>query len=461
MNARAATAWLPRMAVAMLAIVCALGLVRIVSTIGVMVSLDPNEGWNAYHYPPPQSFMTNNYPPLSFYLVGTLGRAMGDMIVAGRLVSLASFLAIATAIAAALRLMACSMIEAVFGALIFATCLLLNSDYVGMDDPQLLGHAIAMAGFLLVLRQRRDAPALMTAGLLFTLAFFIKHNLVILPLAVTAWLAFYDRRRAVRLAIGGAASLIVGLIAFRLVYGFDLLDVLRSARVFAFHDLVVNLSSWLAWGLLPLVATGLLFSAGRDDRYVVLCAIYAFGGFLIGASFFGGAGVDVNAMFDADIALALAGGLALNRLSERGIGYESAIIAAYLLPLSFALWANFESDWFSRDYWLHPMRDEAALAQQDIRFLRDHRGPALCETLAYCYWAGKAAEIDVFNTGQQFATHARRDGALIQSIADHRFAAVQLDTLSPFALGSSVQRALDRGYRIDHVNDDGIFLVPR
>jgi hypothetical protein len=46
-------------------------------------------------------------------------------------------------------------------------------------------------------------------------------------------------------------------------------------------------------------------------------------------------------------------------------------------------------------------------------------------------------------------------------IAAQRFSAVQLDTLTPFALGSNVRRAMDRAYRIDHANDDGVFLVPR
>src|SRR5437868_11040222 len=54
-------------------------LARNVLAIPVLAPLDPNEGWNAAHalallaghglYPPPQSLMVNNYPPLSFYLV--------------------------------------------------------------------------------------------------------------------------------------------------------------------------------------------------------------------------------------------------------------------------------------------------------------------------------------------------------------------------------------------------------
>ena len=471
MSGRGPAAWVSPAAVVVLAAGCAIGLLRVVSTIGLMLPFDPNEGWNAYYavaamtggspYPSLHSFMTNNYPPLSFYIVGVLGGAIGDMIVGGRLLSLAAFVAVAGAIAAALRMMACSRMEAAFGALIFAACLLLNSDYVGMDDPQLLGHAVAMAGFLLVLRQRGDWLRLASAALLFALAFFIKHNLVVLPLAAASWLALYDRRSAARFAIAGAAFLAVGLIAFRLAYGFDLFVALRSARVFAFHDLAVNLSSWLIWGALPLAAAAFLFAARRDDKYVVLCALYALMGFLIGASFFGGAGVDVNAMFDADIGLALVAGVALNRFSGRGVVYPAAIAAAFLLPLAIGVWLNFNADWLDRDYWLHPMRDETALAKQDIGFLRAHAGPAMCETLAYCYWAGKSAEVDLFNIGQQFATRSRNDDVLVGMIGAHRFAAIQLDAMSPFALGGDVRRAMNRAYRIDHANDDGIFLVPR
>lgn len=470
MSARVAP-WILPAAVAALAIGFALGLFRVLATMGLTVPFDPNEGWNAYHamaamtggspYPPPQSFMTNNYPPLSFYLVGALGHALGDMIVAGRLVSLAAFLAIAAAIAAALRMMACTAMEAAFGALVFAACLLLNSDYVGMDDPQLLGHAVAMGGLLLIVLQPRDMLTLAGSALLFALAFFIKHNLIVLPLVVTIWLALYDRGSAVKFAAAGAAFLIVGLLLFRLVFGFDLLSVLHSARVFAFHDLLVNLASWLVWGLLPLIVAISLFVFRRDDKFVVLCVLYSLIGFFVGASYFGGAGVDVNAMFDADIALALLAGVALSRLSDNGVVHTSAIVAAFLLPLAIGIGFDFNGDWLDGDYWFHPMRDEADLAKQDIAFLRAQHGPAFCETLAYCYWAGKDAEVDVFNTGQQFATHSRNDDVLIRMISARRFAAIQLDTLLPFALGAPVHRVLDDAYRTDHADDDGVFLVLR
>jgi hypothetical protein len=81
--------------------------------------------------------------------------------------------------------------------------------------------------------------------------------------------------------------------------------------------------------------------------------------------------------------------------------------------------------------------------------------------LGFCYWAGKPATVDVFNTGQQFGTHARSEDELIGMIAAHRFAALQFDTLSPFELGNRVRAAILRAYRLHHQDDDGYFLVPR
>ena len=72
------------------------------------VEIQNNEGWNAYFadaamakvplYPSPDQLITNNYPPLSFYLVGSVGRLVGDSLLAGRLLSLVAVIAIATAI---------------------------------------------------------------------------------------------------------------------------------------------------------------------------------------------------------------------------------------------------------------------------------------------------------------------------------------------------------------------------
>jgi hypothetical protein len=64
-----------------------------------------NEGWNAYHqaaalrgdnvYPPAGALIFNHYPPLSFIVIGALARLGGDVVVIGRLISVASLIVIA------------------------------------------------------------------------------------------------------------------------------------------------------------------------------------------------------------------------------------------------------------------------------------------------------------------------------------------------------------------------------
>src|SRR5262249_18154478 len=77
------------------------------------IEIENNEGWNAYFadaamgkmplYPSADQLITNNYPPLSYYIVGLAGRLVGDPVLAGRLLSLVGVVVIATAIAFSVR----------------------------------------------------------------------------------------------------------------------------------------------------------------------------------------------------------------------------------------------------------------------------------------------------------------------------------------------------------------------
>ncbi|HSZ74807.1 MAG TPA: 6-pyruvoyl-tetrahydropterin synthase-related protein [Rhizomicrobium sp.] len=427
---------------------------------------DPNEGWNAYHaaaamtgkplYPDAGSFIVNNYPPLSFYIVGALGRILGDNIIAGRIISLLAFPGIAFGIFVAVRSMRCGRSEALFSALLFAACLLVTSDYVGMDDPQLLGHAIGIAGFILLLREPRNRRSITASALLFTLAGFAKHNLIVQPLAMVLWLLIYDRSAAWKFIVSGVVFLSLGLLAFRLTYGIDLLTVLNSARVYSFQNLTANLSSWLVWGAIPIIGLAILILLRHRDGHVVLCALYALIAIAVGTAFFGGDGVDMNAMFDADVALALGVGLALNRLPARNI-----LALVYAAPVALAVWQFSDSEWLERDFWLHPLKADAEAANGDIAFLKAKNGPVLCETLSLCYWADKQAEVDVFNVGEQFATGARSDKVLTELIDQRYFRTLQFESLSSFALTPRIREAVVRNYRVDHTNDDGVFLISR
>jgi hypothetical protein len=449
---------------------CALGLMHLACIVGLQVPFDPNEGWNAYFaqaalttgspYPSAQSLMVNNYPPLSFYLVGALGKLIGDAIVAGRLVSLFALVAVAFGIETAARSMGCSRVEALFAALLFAAGLMLTSDYAGMDDPQLLGHAIAIGALVLVLHEPRTPRLMVAAALLCTLAFFVKHNLVVLPAALALWLLLADRRHAVTFIISGAIFFLIGLGLFHEAYGIDLFRQIASARTYALANIVSSVTPWLPLGGVSAIGAAILLLLARRDRHVVLCLIYAVIAVTAGLFFLGGAGVDANALFDADIALALCAGLLLNRLPSAF--WQGAAALAYAVPLALGLW-SLDADWRNSDFWLHPMADDRATAAGEIAQLRSAQGPVLCEMLSLCYWAGKPAEVDVFNMQQAYLTGARDDAALVDAITAKHYAFIQFEQLLPFPLTPRIQRAIGQRYRIVHTDDDDdrVFLAPR
>jgi len=374
-------------------------LARNVLAIPVPAPLDPNEGWNAAHalallagqalYPPPQSLMVNNYPPLSFYLVAAVTAVTGDAVIAGRLVALLAFLASCAGIGLVMRRWQFSAHAACVAALFFAATLLTASNYVGMDDPQLLGHAVQLAGLLLLLRGRPIA-----GGAAFATSLFVKHNLLALPLAAAFWLWRRDSRSGVRFAMAGFCAAVLGLVLFRLFYGADIWSVVASPRLTSW-DNVAHAGSHLWWAVLPLAA----LMRSRDPRRT-FCLVYAGAALLLGLLFSAGDGVDVNVFFDLSIASAFALGLVAETGSAR------AALCALPLPLFLAFTFHDNNFFFTRDF-----RNQSA---RDIAFLKSHPGPALCDQLSLCLWAGKGAQLDVFNIGavagpRRIGRRARRD----------------------------------------------------
>jgi len=181
-NAAAKVMW---SATAALALAALFLLLRNSAAIPSLVALDPNEGWNAAHtialmagHPLyPASLMVNNYPPLSFYAVAALATLTSDAVIAGRLLSLLSFLAACCLIAAITRRLGAGLPGRAAAMVFFAAVLLIASDYVGMNDPQLLGHALQLAALLLLLRGQSLA-----AAALFAVSLFVKHNLLALQI---------------------------------------------------------------------------------------------------------------------------------------------------------------------------------------------------------------------------------------------------------------------------------------
>ncbi|HVW72777.1 MAG TPA: hypothetical protein VHC39_04000, partial [Rhizomicrobium sp.] len=346
------------------------------------------------------------------------------------------FLACAISIEALLRRMECGLRAIILGTLFFAALLLIASDYVGMDDPQLLGHAVQLGALLLLLRERGTI-----AAALFAVSLFIKHNLLALPLAAGLWLLLQDRRAGLHFLLWGLAFVLSGLVLFQLVYDASLIAELTSPRLFSFaniEDAIMHL--W--WAPLPMIA----MAGFWPDRHGLFCSLYAGLAMLLGLVFAMGDGVDANAFFDLAIALSLALGLVVER------GRWPILAGASALPLLIFLGVNFTDNnyFFTRAF--------AQSSAGDIAFLKSRPGPALCDQLSLCLWAGKDAQVDVFNVGEAIKAGARDPAPLAALIASHRFGTLQLIDMN--GLGPDVRRAIEKNYRADHSDDNGAFLVP-
>jgi len=262
-----------------------------------------------------------------------------------------AFAGLVLTILAVARRMGCGLPAARFAAVAYAATMLLFTHYVGIDDPQLLGHAIATPAILLLLREPRHPAAIPLAARLLTLAVFVKHNLVALPLALAIWLALRDRCAAGQLLLAGTAFAAFGAAACAAAFGPDMLHQLLDRRSYRVAHALARFASWLQMGGVPLVLAAALAMARPWDRHVGFTLLYAAVAVLLGAWLGGGAGVDLNIMFDTQIALALAGALLLDRHPQWRTTVALISIAPIIAWIAVAAWTD--------RLRLHPYRDGA------------------------------------------------------------------------------------------------------
>jgi hypothetical protein len=428
-------------------------------TTGVAVPLDINEGWNAFHataamagtplYPAPSALLLNNYPPLSFYIVGSLGSLVGDHIQAGRLLSVFSFLGVAITISYVAFAWSHSRHTAWLCVLALMTELLLFTHYIGINDPQLLAHAFATLGLAVILRNQH-AWRMPVAATLIGAALFIKLNLIALPMSLTLWWALTDRPAVKRWL--GFSTLVVGLLLSLclLKFGTGVVSEWTRPRDYVLSDAFHALFMWsanrcfllvgAAWGAATILRHGLTHTPQ------LFALIYLLVSVLIGAAFSGGVGVDRNAFFDADIALALM----LAATSTHLVRYKEPLhlataVYAFIVCVVLLLVNP------------RPIGDPAE-AQRVIDRLSQAKGDVLCSDLAFCYWARKPAAIDVFNLQQHYRTHPEDTAGLIDALNNQLFSLVQVSSLAWMESVPAVGLALSAHYVVEHEGSYGLLL---
>jgi hypothetical protein len=444
---------------------------------------DSNEGWNAYHallamsggvlYPPMDSFISTNYPPLSFFIVGGLGRWLGDEIIAGRVIALASLLVLAVNVFRLTCLLGARRFLAAVSALLFLLYMAIHAaPYVAMDDPQLLGHAFITFGTLAFLEARgaaRPRPRIFLSSACCVAGVLIKQNLIVLPLALFLWSVLYERRLLLPWTL---SSLFLGLGATALgsaVYGANMLPgIFLHQRVMSIHILEYNIARFILPLTPLLVFAALLGTLGRRKPQVVLALTYTAVAAGLGLFFLTGRGCDVNIVFDLIIALCICTGLAgeqaLSALGDAARPWAPAAIACVMasacLPgFSAALEDAAES-----------LRDDRAQRREYaelIAQLASSRGPVACEMLSLCYWAGRDFDIDSHNYLQKMLTGSVDPAALRKRIEERYYAYIQATAPPKRAspptatmFGADLSREVDQRYVLVRRVGDDILLAP-
>lgn len=452
--------------------------------IAWIAEIDNTEGWNAYHqaramagqslYDVGSPYFFNNYPPLSFYMIGALSVPLGDVILAGRLVSLAAVIALCLGVAGIVRSAGASRLDSLFAA---TTCALFfaafATDYVGKNNPQVLGLAFVVAGLAVHLGGGNETRKAALTALLFSVGVMTKHSVIALPLIVAADMAMRGSGRA-RLVffatgLGLAAASVVGL---WLVVGKPFFTQLLASRTWDLPRSFLFTTEILAQYQAPMAVVGLSLLALRRQRPAGLVLAYLGLAWGLGIFYSGGAGTDMNVFFDVAVALSIGAGLALHMLGlpRAKTAMALAINAGVLFYAPFCL-GRFGVDMAGE----LDSREEAFKA--DIAYVAASPGVTLCQAHSLCFRAGKPPFYDPINTLQAMVMGRLPADTLTGMLERHEIALVQITDPPPnpdadnpgmqamparfVDFQPEVFEVLKRRYVVDRVGISGRFYRPR
>lgn len=422
-----------------------------------LIEIWPTEGWNAYYqdaaaaglpmYPPQDSFVGNNYPPLSFYAIGFIGRVLrSDNLFVGRAISVIALAAIATEIFFAVNILAGGRAGGAIGGAWYLAIMARNSTtYVGTNDPQLAGLALMGAGLVWFLSRFRDKRSPDPALILMVLAGFWKHNIIAIPIASILWLLVNQGRRAFRpIALSGIAAA-VGLATCALVFGSSFLPNLLANRQYAWSNVLGNIGH-LQWSALALAVWAAWAMSDRKSLAARFTSLH------IGAGLFAcilqwfGHGVFGNAEFDLILALGIGVGVAYSRMETswlaKRIGVNPSrdvMIAVLLLRLIIADRQETALLLISNDFRssIHMNQNNVLSEAARVAALP---GDIACSVKLVCRLAGKPLLVDEFKMEELVATGKATNEDVAGMLADRH--------VTPFV--STIPTSADADTSISH-----------
>lgn len=403
-----------------LAVLAALFLVWPVWRAFLPLEIWGNEGWNAYHadtmlrggmlYPPPDGLVANNYPPLSFYVVGALARLFGDPLYVGRALSIASTLGIGVAASMVVRQFGGSRAASVLAGLWFVATMARFFDYyVGMNEPQLLGQAVMVWGLVWLLTRHAAGRAVEPAVLVMVAAGFVKHNFIVVPAVALLWLARDNWRLGLRAAIVGGIAAAAGLALCAFLFAPHFIPDMLMPRTYELARAFTNLGR-LQFILPALVLWAIWAWSERDSRPAQFTAWLTGAGLIMYMVQKAGSGVDENAQFELIFAAAIGIGLAYDRLPNDPLrtGWSAnairlLVLGVLIARLLLSTRLEFAAVLFSPQY-RAMAAEHAAVARAEAARVAAIPGPVACSNLVICRAAGKPFVVDPFKADMMVAT---------------------------------------------------------
>jgi hypothetical protein len=420
------------------------------------LEIDLKEPWDAYHadavfnggmlYPDLAGLTANNYPPLWYYLTSALSCLGVDAIYVGRALSFAAVVALVVTIALCIRRFNAGWPAAVLGGLFFFGTMVRFADwYVAMNDPHLPALALMMIALLWFL-SRDPARSPVPPLLLMVAAGFFKQALVAIPAMTLFLLARRNTRIALRAAtVSGCAALAV-IAVFTAIHGIRFVD-----QIFFYPREISFERGWNSIARIGVLAPALAFCAiwiwndrrSEAARFGAIFVGFAFAAYLLQKV---GAGVDVNAAFELIAAVAVAIGLAFDRIARvpvfSGMNIEIRRIAMVgVLGLTLVAAPGLEPYFlFASPDYRAQFSVNSAVMRAEVQRIAAIPGAVLCSIDSVCRAAGKPFTLDVFFIAQRGAT-----GRLTVGELRDRAQGIRYEAIDPRASLRPLQRQLFYG----------------
>lgn len=463
------------------------GLVAVTLLVGPLTkmltheSASYNEGWNAYHqeetiqgkqlYGVPPGLVCDNYPPLSFHLIGLASRLTRDVNQTGRWVALVSLFLVAILCAAIVRQFTESTPLAAYTALSVVIWLAeYMPERVGVNDPQLLGMVFSLLGLYAYIREPYQLRGLCISALSFTASVFIKHNLLAFPAAVGLHLLLMRRWKGLLVwgaVVAGGSALLVALtqwvdgpyfIANMLVPRASKLELAKITDYFTLFQIPIALA--VIWSLCSV--------RGSLGHIMILALIVAH---VLAVVFISGDGVDRNIFFDCIVGLTIVSALVFSEYAPllTGVKHRDFLLGALLVAPAFGVVIGLPKALRLEELMMRKLPERERDFNFAVKLLKSRPGPALCEDLLVCFDAGKPFVYDAYFANSMVKVGRVKEEELVALVRDASFQTVEVDlfpgekNLIPgdrLRFTARFMEELMKRYRLEATLSGSVLLVP-